>query len=141
LRWHDADAVTDKRISKAADDIRHAIVPTRTAPQADFQPAYRQRILVVNDDKIRRLPLIEAADFADSLAAEVHEGRRLHEQHGLSGDFDGGGVGTKLLVFAPGSAELARQRFHDAKTDIVACPVVTGSGISQTRNDTHRHRY
>ena len=116
------------------DDVFQAVVAPGGAAAADAELALGQGDVVRDDQNPLRGDLIEPGGLPHGFAGEVHVSHGLHQQDGLAAELGRVGQG---LIFYPldGDVGSVSQLVYHEEADVVAGPVILGTGVAQTDDD------
>src|SRR6185369_11034949 len=115
-----------------------AIVPGKTAANADLD-LHRGKIqLVIEYGEISRRQLVEPQRFADRAAALVHEGRGLEQQDLFGADPPLLQPALELLLDGPEVVDLG-DGIHRHEADVVPVQGILPARIAETDPELHVH--
>ena len=120
--------------AQVGDDVFQAVVAPGGAAAADAELALGQGDVVRDDQDPLRGDLIEPGGLPHGFAGEVHVGHGLHQQDGLAAELGRVGQG---LIFYPldGDVGSVSQLVYHEEADVMAGPVILGTGVAQTDDD------
>jgi hypothetical protein len=134
-RTADAEADSGEFLgAQMLDDALHALLPARAAVLADAQGSQWEVHVVENDDDLAWRNLVEARQRADRLAAEVHVGLRLGEDHREAIDRTRSHPGLALFL-VKAQAVRGGQGIHAAEADVVAGGLVSVLRVPQADDE------
>ncbi len=127
-----ADADAEARdIPHVVEDGLHAVVAAGGAAGTDADAAERQGGVVEDGEDLGRGDFVKARDGGDGLAAQVHEARRLAENHAAGG----GDCGVPFRLEAKWNRGALGEPVHDHKAGIVARLLVFPARITEAGNE------
>jgi hypothetical protein len=135
----DADFQAWKAIgAEVLEDRTDAVVASVGAFFAEAEISQWEGGVIINDEHLRRLPLVEGEDLLHGAAAEIHEGLRL-EQQGASREL--GEVGLPLRLGFEGDACLGRQTVQHHEPDVVPGHFILPPRISEADDELERKHW
>ncbi len=121
-------------VAELLDDRLQPVVTARRAARPQAQSPKRQVRIVVNDEQIVWCELVKRRKLADRPSAQVHEGRRLGQQHAVAEVGNLRRLCFPLRVILQCHTIAARKLFGNLKPDVMPRVLVIAAGIAKTNN-------
>ena len=119
------------------NDRLQPVVAAGRSARAHPQTPQRKIRIVDDDQHVRRRELVERRDLADRPTAQVHEGRRLGEQHAFADLRDLRRPRFPLRAIFQRHAIALRKLLGHLEPDVVPRVLVLAAGIAKTNDQLH----
>src|SRR5687767_11487867 len=138
----DADPQSRKldRAELLNDRLQPVVTASRSA-RAQSQSSQRQIRIVDDDEQIGGREFVKACNLAHRPSAQIHEGRRLGEQHAIADLGNLRCLRFPLRVIFQRHAIATRKLFGDLEPDIVPGVLVLAARIAETNDQLQGRRY